>query len=105
MKRIFVSYSGRLGYSVAAALRDWLGQVAQAEISMAPQALTPGKVWINELAEQLKKADRVILCLTRESALAPWIHFEAGAVFKGLSKSQVIPYVERVVEFPGRSHS
>ena len=93
MTRIFVSYSGRLGYKVGATVNDWLKRVAQAEVWLAPQDMPPGKMWIDTLSSQLQKTDRAILCMTRDSLRAPWTHFEAGAAFKGLGASRIIPYL------------
>lgn len=93
MPRIFVSFSGDLGRAVGVAIYEWLGRVALADLWLAQRDLRAGDVWIDTLAGELRRTDRAILCVTRDSLRAPWIHFEAGAAFKGLGAGQIVPYL------------
>src|SRR6185503_15628626 len=93
LARIFISFSGRLGYGLALAIRDWIAKVTSADLWLAPEHLTPGKIWIDGLTAELQTTDRAILCMTRDSLRVGWMHFEAGAAFKGLGDSQVVPYL------------
>ena len=47
-----------------------------------------GSRWSNEIARHLEEADAGILCLTAEGLTSPWLHFEAGALTKGLDSSR-----------------
>ena len=51
-----------------------------------------GAAWIKELGEQIEKAQFAIICLTRQNFNAPWVNYEAGAIFGKLGKN-VCPYL------------
>ena len=50
-------------------------------------------MWRKVLAEACQEADFGIVCLTRDNIYNPWIHFEAGAIFRDFDKPRVIPVV------------
>ncbi|HSB71038.1 MAG TPA: hypothetical protein VLT62_17050 [Candidatus Methylomirabilis sp.] len=43
--------------------------------------------WFEEIVRTLEGAQAGVLCLTSENLVSPWLHFEAGALAKGLHKS------------------
>ena len=63
------------------AVRPWLSS----------RDLDRGSVWFSDINEQLEGCTVGIICLTLENRERPWILFEAGALFKGLSKSRISP--------------
>ena len=48
-------------------------------------------MWFSEIHQTLGDNNVGILCVTPENKNAPWILFEAGALFKGLTKARVCP--------------
>ncbi len=79
---------------MAAGLRGWLGDVVhKVEPWLSSEDIDPGTRWNAELAKQLESARFGVVCLTPESAHAPWVLFEAGALAKALGSSHVCPYL------------
>lgn len=92
--KIFISWSGQRGKLVAEPLRSWLPDVLhRSEPWVSVEDIDPGARWNNALARQLEDAQFGIVCLTAESASAPWVLFEAGALAKTLGSSRVCPYL------------
>lgn len=92
--KVFISWSGDRGKVIATGLRSWIGDVLQkVEPWLSSEDIDPGTRWNTELADQLEKTHFGIICLTPESARAPWVLFEAGALAKTLGSSRVCPYV------------
>ena len=79
---------------VAEALRTWLEDVIQViKPWMSSEDIHGGSRWSTEVASRLEKAQYGIICMTRENVMAPWLHFEAGALAKSLSTGFVCPYL------------
>ncbi len=90
--KVFISWSGELSLQVAQLLKSWVKCVLQAtEPWLSSEDIAKGSVWSNEINEQLVKTSVGIICVTRENATAPWIHFEAGALAKGMAQNRVCP--------------
>lgn len=82
---------------MAHAVQEWIARVCQVDVFVARQ-LPAGTRWFEGLAAAVHRSTFAILCITRESLHAPWIHFEAGAAFKDLRESRVIPYLLDVAQ-------
>jgi len=90
--KVFISWSGELSKQVAELLRDWIPNLLQfVEPWMSNQDIESGSVWFDEISKELSENGIGILCLTPENLEAPWLLFEAGALFKGLTKNRVCP--------------
>lgn len=90
--KIFISWSGELSLKVAELLHKWLEEVIQGcEAWVSSENIDKGAVWMETIRETLNGSHFGIICITRENKSAPWLLFEAGALFKGLLKSKVIP--------------
>lgn len=102
---VFLSWSGDRSQRVAMALRGWLPTVIQ-EVKrfISSEDIPKGALWAPQLFEVLKDVNFGILCLTPENLSAPWLHFEAGALSKGLDTSRVCPLLVGMdtedVEYP-----
>jgi hypothetical protein len=84
--------SGELSKQVAEVLRDWLPNLLQfVEPWMSKHDIESGAVWFDEISKELSDTGVGVLCLTPENLEAPWVLFEAGALFKGLTKNRVCP--------------
>lgn len=83
--KVFVSWSGELSKLVAKELSDWLPSIIQSvEVFYSPEDIQKGENWDSRLTKELEDSKYGIVCLTKENVLAPWIHFEAGALSKSL---------------------
>ena len=90
---VFISWSGESGKVIAEALHDWMGKIFhKMTFWYAGRNIHAGAAWLPELLKQLKKSRVGILCLTPENMTAPWLIFEAGAIWKSLKLSRVVPY-------------
>jgi hypothetical protein len=77
--KIFISYSGPLGESVANCLYEWLKRLIRcSEPWVSFKDMPAGAKWSDVIPTVLAQSDICIICLTRDSVLAPWIHYEAG---------------------------
>lgn len=88
--RIFISWSGNKSRMFAEALKPWLEQVLPGtDVWLSSEDIDKGTIWFTEIINELGNCDCGVLCITRDNFLAPWIHFEAGGMIKGLGKSRV----------------
>jgi hypothetical protein len=80
--KIFLSWSGARSRAVAEALNDWLPRIIQALKLFYSPEIEKGSDWSAVLDAALKDTGFGIICLTPDNLKSPWIHFEAGALFK-----------------------
>lgn len=90
--KVFISWSGNTSREVAKLLSEWIEDVLQGVKSWySPDDIEKGSMWFSDIHQTLGDNNVGILCITPENKNAPWILFEAGALFKGLSKARVCP--------------
>ena len=95
--RAFLSWSGETSKAVAGALFDWLPQVIHLlKPWMSDHDIGAGAAWDTELAGALADPKFGVICLTRDCLKAPWIMFEAGALWKAYESKRVCPYLFRL---------
>ena len=81
-------------------LQEELGKDLKVFVSSDYRSISGGKLWLNELLEAIKSAPVTLVLLSGDSAIKPWINFEAGIgigadnlviplALPGLSKSEV----------------
>ena len=83
---IFICWSRPRGGRLAELCRDLLGRTIpklKPRIFASPQ-IEKGARWFEEVLRQLEAAKVGIICLTPESLESPWLHFEAGALLRGM---------------------
>jgi hypothetical protein len=78
---IFLSCSGRRSTGLAFALNRWLPRVLKNTKPWVYNKIGSGKQWLKALKRKLAQSHVIILCLTPEDRGAPWILFEAGAIW------------------------
>ena len=92
--KVLICWAGARSHRIALVLRDWLPSVIQ---HVAPwvssEDIQKGAAWLPELAKQLESSGFGIICLVPENVKEPWIHFEAGALFKSIEKSRLAPFL------------
>src|ERR1700756_156764 len=84
---IFISWHGRRGNAVAAALKEWLPQIVNAFNPWFSSSIEKGSRWRSEVASRLAEAKAGIICLTPSALSPPWLLFEAGAIAKDPGKT------------------
>jgi hypothetical protein len=90
--KVLISWSGGLSKQIGVVLKDWIENVLQGtEAWISTDDIDKGSIWFGDISDELADTSVGILCLTRENIEAPWVLFEAGALFKGLSKNRVCP--------------
>lgn len=81
--KLFISWSGEFSKGVAECLNKWIPTIIQnVHTFYSPNDIAKGEHWSNRLSEELEQSNYGIICLTPENVMAPWIHFEAGALSK-----------------------
>jgi hypothetical protein len=92
--KVFISWSGPKSQAVAIALRDWIPLLFQAvEPWVSSADIQAGSRWTTELPKNLENSNFGILCMTKDNLTAPWLVFEAGALFRSLPLGQVVPFL------------
>lgn len=94
--KVFICWSGPTSGLVAESLRDWLRKVIQAVEPFISEDIEKGEAWMTRLTEELAQTKFAIICLTQDNLTSPWLHFETGAIWKGLDDARVVPYLHGV---------
>ncbi|SHF94053.1 TIR domain-containing protein [Flavobacterium johnsoniae] len=92
--KVFLSWSGELSHKVAIELREWLPFVIQSvEPYVSSEDIDKGSRWSIDIAKELEDSSFGILCVTPQNIDAQWLNFEAGALSKAFSTSNVSPFL------------
>lgn len=92
--RVFLSFSGDASQQVAIALHDWIRRVIHGVTPwMSHRDIAAGNIWMETLSANLRATHMGILCLTPQNKESPWLHFEAGAVWRNVEAAHVCPYL------------
>jgi TIR domain-containing protein len=92
--KVFLSWSGDLSHRIALALREWLPLVIQTlKPYVSSEDIRKGSRWEEDLTRELNESTFGIVCVTRDNFEKPWLNFEAGALFKALSRNKVAPFL------------
>ena len=90
-RQVFISWSGKRSLAVAESLCEFIPRIIPEleDRLFVSTGIEKGARWSDEIARHLEEADAGILCLTAEGLNSPWLHFEAGALTKGLDSTRV----------------
>ncbi|RIK58713.1 MAG: hypothetical protein DCC57_00235 [Chloroflexi bacterium] len=85
--RLFVCWSGeRRGKPLAAIMKAWLEQIFGDALDIVYSGdIEKGALWFDDLTQKLEGAQAGLICITPEALRSPWIHFEAGALFRAVT--------------------
>jgi len=90
--RVFLSWSGQYSRQHAECFKSWLPCVLQdTTVYMSSHSIEAGERWSDSINRALNDTDFGILFVTEQNKEASWLHYEAGALAKNVSKSRVIP--------------
>ncbi|MDY0294613.1 MAG: TIR domain-containing protein [Acholeplasmataceae bacterium] len=83
--KIFVSWSGEVSNKIAETFKKWLPRCIQTvDVFCSSIDIEKGENWNAKLTGELENTHFGIICLTEDNIVAPWLHFEAGALSKML---------------------
>ena len=95
--KVFISWSGQVSKSIAIIFREWLPAIIQSVTPyMSSEDIDKGARWSSDLAKELEDTNYGIICVTKENCLAPWLHYEAGALSKTINRSYVSPFLYNI---------
>ncbi len=87
---VFICWSGTRSQLVADAVKTLLHATVPAlkedDQIFLSGGIAKGVTWFDSIVDALNGADAGIACVTAENLHSPWMHFEAGALARGLSK-------------------
>ncbi len=90
--KVLISWSGTRSEAIALVLKDWLhGVLPCVEPWVSSDDIRKGKRWTGELAGHLEETQYGIFVVLKDNRGSPWLHFEAGAISKWVSSSNVAP--------------
>lgn len=93
--KIFISWSGPLSRAVAIEFHEWIEDVLQlADPWMSEEDIPSGTIWFEGINEELEKTGYGIVLVTQRNQTAPWLLWEAGALFGGFKdgrRREVVP--------------
>lgn len=94
MNNVLLSWSGERSRKMAQALYEWLPTVIQAVNPwLSVEDIQKGTRWNDEVATQLQQQRVGIICLTSDNLNAPWLLYEAGALFKAGGRARICTYL------------
>ena len=83
MSGIFISWSGPKSLKIAQVFRKYIPIIiGPVDVFMSKTDIASGAVWTQTLRVELAKAHFGLVCFTETNASAPWITYEAGALFR-----------------------
>lgn len=91
---VFISWSGPLAKTVAAAIREWLPSLFDGvDPWMSDTDIASGARALDEIDETLARCFFGIIIVTDDNQNQAWLNYEAGAISKSIaeSKSRVVP--------------
>src|SRR5690606_7657635 len=89
--KIFLSWSRPVSHDVALLLRNWLPSIIQAiRPWMSEEDIAPGRLWFGSINEEIRESRYGIICVTPQNRTAPWLLWEAGALYRGFENEQMV---------------
>jgi len=81
--KIFISWSGenskKIAKEIKFILEDKIFEGTKLKCFVSDEDITSGEDWLNKIKDELMNCKWIILCITKENVMAPWIYYEAGA--------------------------
>ena len=91
---VFLSWSGTRSDEVAKVFAKWLKlMLQQVEPWISSKDIESGAMWDEEIQKKLENSYIGIVFLTIENKDKPWIHYEAGALSKGIPSNRVMTFL------------
>ena len=87
---VFLSWSGARSEVLARYVNNVLPTIVpDVRLFFSPK-IDAGAIWGNELASAIRRSRFAILCITGDNTLAPWLQFEAGALWGGGAETNAV---------------
>ncbi|HEX6731260.1 MAG TPA: hypothetical protein VF074_14645, partial [Pyrinomonadaceae bacterium] len=96
---VFICWSGTRSHEIAKAVEKLLKDMKVPRVFVSDH-IEKGAAWFDTILVELQESQVGIVCLTSENLGSPWMHFEAGALARGLSPES--KNTARSVDSPGR---
>jgi predicted O-methyltransferase YrrM len=93
-KRVFISWEGKAGRSLAEALKDTILSYFELEPWISSQDLNAGTAWFTEIEKAMLSCENAVVCLTPGSSRKPWVNFESGFLYARLKNVKLITFGE-----------
>jgi integrase len=88
--KIFLSWSGPVSRDVARALKGWIKLILAATKPWMSEDTEKGKLWFGEISKEIKDSRYGVICVTAQNRTAPWLLWEAGALYGGFDREQIV---------------
>jgi sulfatase maturation enzyme AslB (radical SAM superfamily) len=93
---VLLFWSGGTSEKVAQVLAEWLPAVLPGVRPWVSHEIPKGTLWFEMLRAEIARGKSAILCVTAANIASPWLHFEAGAAWKGVEDPFVTPLLFRI---------
>lgn len=89
--KIFISWSGEKSKKIAGLIRNFLVGIFrdEVEIFLSTRDIEHGEQWFNKIINELSTANYGVFIITDENKTAPWMLFEAGVLYRGVSRNRL----------------
>lgn len=92
--RLFLSWSEKKSGDVAARFATFIRCAIQSiEPWISSRDIDNGTVWFGEISSQLSSCSSGVIFITKNNQNNPWLLFESGALYKGLSENRIFTYL------------
>ena len=96
---IFLSWSGSLSKNIAGEFKDLIEQILPGnDVYLSNQEIRSGERWVANIGKGLEDSSYGLLFVNPSNKDAPWILFEAGALAKSFSSSNVVPVLTNITD-------
>lgn len=90
--KIFVSWAKPQGRKLAEALKETILKMDGVDVFVSSEDIAFGSEWFAVLKENLKGADRALVCVTHDAIESAWVFFEMGALWALLNNVGVLVF-------------
>jgi len=88
--RGFLSWSGERSECLARRIDEWLPIIVpEVELFFSP-TMAPGAMWSEAVASAVRRSNFGVICVTSDNLGSPWLHFEAGALWRGATENSMV---------------
>lgn len=90
---IFFCWSGNLSKKMALIFMKRIKNIVPSANPFMSVEISKGKQWLPAIVQAINDCKYAIIFITKENAESSWLHFESGAIFKGLATNYISPFL------------